>query len=188
MCGGYKGVAARVRAINKRAMYIHCYGHVLNLVLVDSAKEVPFARNTLGIISGLHNFINATAKRYAVFERIQKDFCSKVTTLKNLSDTRWSCRAEALSAVKGRFEEIVKCLEEIAENDAPCGAQADLLLKSVCTFDFVFNLFVLSHIFSTTNILSKYLQSTYISIYHALEKVEAVRCMKHVRFKNRTRI
>ena len=47
--------------------------------------------------------------------------------------------------------------EEIAENDTSCGAQADLLLKSLCTFDFVFNFFVLSHIFSTTNTLSKYL-------------------------------
>ena len=43
-----------MRAINERAMYINCYGHVFNLVLVDSAKEVPFARNTLGIISELH--------------------------------------------------------------------------------------------------------------------------------------
>lgn len=68
----------------------------------------------------------------------------------------------------------MKCLEEIAENDATSGAQADILSKSVCTFDFVFNLIVLSHIFSTANILSKYLQSTCISIYHAFEKVEAV--------------
>ena len=79
-----------------------------------------------------------------------------------------------MNAVKGQFEEIVKTLEEIAEHDAASGAQAGTLLKSVCTFDFVFNLFLLSHIFSMTNVLSKYLQSTCISICHALEKVEAV--------------
>ena len=53
---GYKGVAARVKAINERALYINCNGHVLNLALVDSVKQIAFARNALGVVSELHNF------------------------------------------------------------------------------------------------------------------------------------
>ena len=59
MCGGYKGVASRVRQENPKAVYVHCCGHVLNLSLVDTAKEIIPVRNTLGTISQLHNFICA---------------------------------------------------------------------------------------------------------------------------------
>ena len=50
MCGGYKGVASCVKNENPKAIYVHCCDHVLNLSLVDTAKEVIPVRNTLGTI------------------------------------------------------------------------------------------------------------------------------------------
>jgi len=40
MRGAYKGVQARIRAENSLAVYIHCYAHILNLCLVDLAKQI----------------------------------------------------------------------------------------------------------------------------------------------------
>ena len=40
MRGIYKGVAARIKRDNPKAIYVHCNGHILNLVLVDAAKAV----------------------------------------------------------------------------------------------------------------------------------------------------
>ena len=80
----YKGVAARIKRDNPRAIYVHCNGHILNLVLVDAAKAVIAARNTFGTISELHNFIEASAKRHAVFQEIQKESGCKSLTLKSL--------------------------------------------------------------------------------------------------------
>lgn len=72
MSGEYKGVAAQLRADNTKAFYIHCNAHVLNLELIDAAKTVVTARNTLGTVGQLHNFICASAKRHAVFEAVQE--------------------------------------------------------------------------------------------------------------------
>ena len=47
MSGEYSGVQARVKAIEKKAVYIHCYAHCLNLVLVDTVKRNRTARNFL---------------------------------------------------------------------------------------------------------------------------------------------
>ena len=174
MCGGYKGVATRVKNVNNKAIYVHCCGHVLNLAFVDTTKEITLIRNTLGTISQLHNFIDGSAKRHAVFENLQKEAGYKTLTLKSLSDTRWSCRAEAFRAVKKRLEEIMNTLEEIADSDVSCGSQAEGLLKAISTFDFVFNLYILDVVFNTTNILSKYLQSVNVSICSALESTHAV--------------
>ena len=51
MRGIYKGVAARIKRDNPRAIYVHCNAHILNLVLVDAAKANIAARNTFGTIS-----------------------------------------------------------------------------------------------------------------------------------------
>ena len=43
MSGHCTGVQTRVREFAPYATYIHCYVHVLNLVLVDSVKSVKYA-------------------------------------------------------------------------------------------------------------------------------------------------
>lgn len=40
MRGMYKGVAAKIkRDNNPKAIYVHCNGHILNLVMVDAATQ-----------------------------------------------------------------------------------------------------------------------------------------------------
>jgi len=50
MRGVYKGVTARIKKDNLRAIWIHCNGHILNLVLVDAATSVIAARIYFGTL------------------------------------------------------------------------------------------------------------------------------------------
>lgn len=161
MRGSYTGVQARIRQENQTALYVHCYAHILNLCLVDLTKQVSFVRNMFGAMQSLHNFIHASSKRHAVFESTLLEFSKKSgpSTLKSLSDTRWSCRAEALNSILLNYEVIIKTLEEISETDISCGPEATSLLKNICDFEFVFCLVFLKDVMTHTNILSKYLQS-----------------------------
>lgn len=84
--------------------------------------------------------------------------CEGPKTLKSLSDTRWSCRLDALKAVLFNFQTVVS----ISENDAVYGSDANALLKSINTFEFLFCIYFLKKILLLTNILSKYLQSSSI--------------------------
>lgn len=43
MSGHRSGVQTRVREFAPLAVYIHCYAHVLNLVLVDSVRSIVIA-------------------------------------------------------------------------------------------------------------------------------------------------
>ena len=43
MSGRCVGVQAKVRKFAPNAAYIHCYAHILNLVLVDSCRSVSLA-------------------------------------------------------------------------------------------------------------------------------------------------
>lgn len=67
MRGTYKGVQARIRAENNLAIYLHCNAHVLNLCLVDFAKQISCVRNMFGTLRTLYSFIGASSKRFATF-------------------------------------------------------------------------------------------------------------------------
>ncbi|XP_026811042.1 zinc finger MYM-type protein 1-like [Rhopalosiphum maidis] len=166
MRGSYKGVQARIKEENHLAMYIHCNAHILNLCLIDLAKQVSYVRNVFGTLNTLHNFIGASSKRHAIFEKMYSvlniSTCEGPKTLKSLSDTRWSCRLDALKAVLFNFQTVVSTLEDISENDAVYGSDANALLKSINTFEFLFCIYFLKKILLLTNILSKYLQSSSI--------------------------
>ena len=116
ICGGYKGVSTRFKEICRRVFYIHCNGHILNLVLIDAAKSITTSRNSFGIIAQLHKFIEGSSKRHAVFEAFQIEGM-KAFSLKKLSDTRWSCRVDVLRVLRLRLEEVKLTLEEIDDND-----------------------------------------------------------------------
>ena len=81
-----------------QSVLLHCNGHILNFVVIDAAKSTTTSRNTFGIIAQLHNFIEGSSKMHAVFEAFQREGM-KEFYLKKLSDTRWSCRAEALKCM-----------------------------------------------------------------------------------------
>lgn len=174
MRGSYTGVQARIREENPIALYVHCYAHILNLCLVDLSKQVSYVRNTFGTLQSLYSFVGASSKRNAVFESVylastQHNGPKK---LKSLSETRWSCRAEALKAVLFNFSTLINTLEEISENNINSGAEATSLLGNIQNFEFVFCLIILQEIMEHTNVLSKYLQSININYITVIEMCE----------------
>ena len=42
------GVQSRIVAEKSTAVYVHCHGHVLNLVFVDTCFKNPITKNFLG--------------------------------------------------------------------------------------------------------------------------------------------
>ncbi|KAL4091756.1 hypothetical protein QTP88_026398 [Uroleucon formosanum] len=83
------------------------------------AKQVSYVRNVFGTLNTLHNFIGASSKRHAIFEKMYSvlnvSTCDGPKTLKSLSDTRWSCRLDALKAVLLNFQTVSMAKETIQE-------------------------------------------------------------------------
>ena len=64
-------------------------------------------------------------------------------SLKNLSETRWACRADAITSINATLEAVIVSLEHIQESDAKPNivAEAKGLLKSI-DFKFILSLVV----------------------------------------------
>ncbi|CAF3901627.1 unnamed protein product [Rotaria sordida] len=166
MRGEYQGVAARLSQIAPLGIYIHCNGHVLNLCLIDVSARVPSVRDTFGVVSSLYKLVEGSVKRHQVFERVQQEAGLKKLTIKEVCETRWTCRLECLKVILLRFNEIITTLEVIEVPDA------FLLLNSLLSFDFIFHLFIMMEIYFLTNILSKFLQHSNVSLTDVLAQVK----------------
>ena len=59
MSGRCAGVQKRVIEVVPQAIYIHCFAHILNLVLVDCSKNVAHAAKFFALLESLYVFISS---------------------------------------------------------------------------------------------------------------------------------
>ena len=71
MSGIRKGLAMRMKECSPLEIYVHCYGHLLNLALQDTMTEIETLRNAVGTIQSLYNFLHGSTKRHALFKDIE---------------------------------------------------------------------------------------------------------------------
>src|SRR6218665_3244893 len=88
MRGRYSGLAKLIQNECKKAVYIWCNAHRLNLVMNGVMRCCTEIRNTLGLLEELHTFMNGH-RRHDVFQRSQNE-CRHRMQLKRVLTTRWN--------------------------------------------------------------------------------------------------
>ena len=83
MRGRISGVQARILELNKRALFVPCSCHSLNLVLGDMAKSSVTAVTFFGIVQQIYLLFSASVQRWQVLKSHVHSF-----TLKPLSETK----------------------------------------------------------------------------------------------------
>ena len=124
VAGVHTGLQARVKEISPSALYTHCYAHVLDLVIVDTMSHNKIARDFFGTLQNLYVFIQSCPKRHCVYVRNQRETNSHAEgrekreyTLKKLSDSRWACRADSITAIHQTLDAVIATLKDVRENE-----------------------------------------------------------------------
>uniref|UniRef100_A0A0B7BVG9 DUF4371 domain-containing protein n=1 Tax=Arion vulgaris TaxID=1028688 RepID=A0A0B7BVG9_9EUPU len=112
MSGKYNGLQAHI----KDAEYIPCFAHSLNLVAKCAAECCIEASIFSNFVESLYTFFSASTYRWGILTKALEDTGSKLPTLKRLSDTRWSARADATKALLCGFTTIKQVLNDISNN------------------------------------------------------------------------
>ena len=101
MSGQVSGVQARIKASAELAIYVHCYAHRLNLVVVDCCKCVKYTPNFFALIQRLYVFISGSFL-HSCWLFLQKELLpnEKSIELKSLSNTRWTSKIATCQAIK----------------------------------------------------------------------------------------
>ncbi|XP_070527386.1 52 kDa repressor of the inhibitor of the protein kinase-like [Cardiocondyla obscurior] len=116
MAGKYSGLQARIKEKCKFAIFVPCAAHSLNLVGVHTAGCVLEVTSFFQLVQNLYNFFSSSTYRW----NILTECLSLNKVIKCLSETRWSARADAVSALHRSYKQILKTLISIAnDTDQP---------------------------------------------------------------------
>jgi len=172
MSGHCVGVSAKIPEKNDKAVYEHCCAHRLNLVLVDTAKQLPTAADFFSLLQMLCVFMSSSNPHDLFLAKQTELRQHREVRLKKLSDTRWSCRYASIKALTSTFSAVLAILEEICESDDSDGiveAQGILQMK---TFQFTLCLVMFERIFAITLKLSDILQAERLDFAGAVTCIE----------------
>lgn len=56
-----------------------------------------------GTLQIIHNYVEGSLSKHAIFEQIRKSIVVKLKTLKSFSTTKWAYRAEAVRIIPDNF-------------------------------------------------------------------------------------
>jgi hypothetical protein len=95
--------------------------------------------------------------------------------LKRPGETRWSSHYDAIINLILMFSSIIDTVEDIVEDGlySEQRAEANILIQSLQTFEFAFNLHLMKSVLGITNEISQALQRKDQDILNAMKLVEA---------------
>ncbi|XDV31283.1 hypothetical protein PO909_034004 [Leuciscus waleckii] len=173
MSGVRAGVQAKVREVAKHSFYVHCSAHCLNLVIVDSVKNVSDAGTFFSLLEHLYVFLSGSYVHTKWLKVQQEMFDGAPRELQRFSDTRWACRQAACRNVLDRLPAIIHVLEEIASEMHPQRAVEARGILGQLDLNFIGYLVAFKTILSESKILSDQLQSKNIDFSKAVNLINA---------------
>jgi hypothetical protein len=168
-----KGVQARLLQINKKALFVPCGAHSLNLVVSDAAKSSVKSISFFGILSRVYNIFASSTGRWKILSSHLKLF-----SVKGLCPTRWESRIACIKPFRYEPQQLCESLEELMEyalskQDSVTSSEAESLQKEICTWPFLLSVVVWFDVLNQINKASKLLQKTSVSLDVLQKEIQA---------------
>ena len=115
-----------------------CTGHSLNLVGKTAAECCPAAVSFFSLLEEVYVFFTSSTHRYQILTDKLSSSLTPLCIPKRLSETRWSCRADATRAFSLGYDRIKYALADIADDDdekAVVRSQAEGLYDRMSTLE-----------------------------------------------------
>ena len=165
MSGAKLGVAARMQAVESKAVFTHCYGHALNLACADTIRQSKLLRDALDTTHEITKLIKKSPRRDAIFKRLNEEMESDTPGIHVLCPTRWTVKAESLNSILENFTVLLGLWDESVEvvRDTEMKARIQGVTAQMKKFDFFFGVSLVLLILKHTDNLSRTLQRTDMS-------------------------
>lgn len=170
MSGKDNGVQRKVRDLYPTAVYVHCMGHKLNLVIVACCMTTRHVVTFFSNIQALYVFFSRPGNnKLFMRSRDLLGISAKAPLLTDLSDTRWACRWRNVNATKQSFIPLLACLKEQSQPESGnrCISEAAGLLHQMKQTSFMVCLVVVERVLSLVQVVHAVLQKKAITISQA---------------------
>lgn len=156
----HNGLQSLVRFRYENAIFVHCCGHKLNLVLKQSVEYIKDCKIFFLTLSGLSLFFSKSTKRvHALDNVVKKRFLS-------VAPTRWNYNSRLIEMMVEHKLDVINLMESILENaqnwDSETLYSAKGYVKILRSFDFNFFLKKFSIILPQATIIFDILQKIFL--------------------------
>jgi len=94
-----KRVASDLQKLEPRALYLHCYGHSLNLAVSDTLKGIKCMCDALDVVLKICKLLKYSPRKDAIFQKLHQELTPQAPGIRNLCPTRWTVRALSLESI-----------------------------------------------------------------------------------------
>ena len=164
-----KRVASDIQKLEPRALYLHCYGHSLNLAVSDTLKSIKCMCDALDIALEICKLLKYSPRRDAIFHKLHQELTPQAPGIRNLCPTRWTVRALSLESIRVNYSALKATWDEALDvcSQSEVKARINGVQSKMKDFDFLFGLLLGERILKHTDNLSKTLQATAMSAVEA---------------------
>lgn len=169
MSGAKNGVAKKIREEEPRAVYLHCYGHSVNLATCDAVKQSKPIKNALETTHEITKLIKYSPRREGIFKEIKSTSSATGDNhspgVRVLCPTRWTVRADSLASIIYNYAALQHTWEEAMDvaRDTESKARIGGVSAQMTKFDFLFGTVLGEMLLRHSDNLSKALQKKSIS-------------------------
>jgi len=164
-----KKVASEIKSTEPHALYLHCYGHSLNLAVSDTFKNVKCLCDAMDMALEICKLLKYSPRRDAIFHKLHQQLSPEVPGIRNLCPTRWTVRASSLESIRLNYCTLDATWDEAFDvaTQSDVKARINGVKAKMKDFDFLFGIMLAERILKHTDNLSKTLQATAMSAVEA---------------------
>ena len=168
MSGTRNGVATQISSIEKRAIYIHCYAHSLNLAVGSTIKQSKLFCEAQEVAIEICKLIKFSPKKEATFNSIKEQIThedGKSVGIRTFCPTRWTVRGNSVGSILENYTILSQLWEECLEGKLDPDIKGRIIgVKTLMVkFNIWFGLKLSERILKITDNLSMTLQKQTLS-------------------------
>ncbi|XP_050379757.1 uncharacterized protein LOC126797124 [Argentina anserina] len=188
--GIYNGLHALFLEECPYAYFVHYYAHRLQLTLNATAQGVHEIWQFFQTLSLIVNFVDSSAERHSALRKVRKEEITnlvacgelqtssglnQICTLQRACATRWSSHFRSIKSLVELFSSTKKTLNDMI--DQRVEGQAEAILKTLRSFEFVFCLLLMNKVMKVTNFLFQTLQRKALDFVQAINFVRLTKTL-----------
>ncbi|XP_042415282.1 zinc finger MYM-type protein 1-like [Zingiber officinale] len=192
MSGEFNDLKSLIMKENPYALYVHCFAHQLQLVVVVVAQANQYVCDFMWIVGSIVNTSASSCKRADKLRQLEHDRKVKLlergeisfgrglnqeTSLARPGDTRWGSHHSTLCRIEQMWSSVIKVLQNLIDDGHRSSkGLSRTLVERMERYEFVFILLLMKCILAITNHLSTVLQEKDQNIVNAMRLINNVKC------------
>ena len=109
------GVAKQISDMEPHTIFLHCYGHALNLACQDTIRSIKVMKDALDTTFELSKLLKYSSKCNSTYLKLKEELAPSESGFCTLCPTRWTVRADSLASVRKNYSVLQSSLDTFSE-------------------------------------------------------------------------